>query len=154
MIDESCSVENAYEPPVSASIFVGGLVGHCQGEEASCSVESVVNMGNVTFSGAMSKDNGPYVGGIVGYLGSSDEHVSSVKNCANYGPVTHSKISHDGYIEGIMGKGLGTTSQFVFIQNCLNYGSVTYMYTMETSYIGGIAGEIGYVSIENCVSGG
>ena len=97
-----------------------------------------------------------YLGGIAGWL----YYPGTVKNCANYGSVTHSGTvsSDDAYIGGIVGlSSSGSSTSKASIQNCLNYGTINHSGTTASSLIiGGILGCAwsGTSNIENCVSGG
>ena len=98
-----------------------------------------------------------YLGGIVGELYASNKEVT-VRNCVNYGSVTHSGTAGSANIGGIVGESYGGSSNKAHIQNCLNYGTINLSgATLKRLYIGGI---LGYAwsgtnnNIENCVSGG
>ena len=81
-----------------------------------------------------------------------------MRNCANYGSVTHSgTVQLNAYIGGIIGSSSGSSPNKVFIQNCLDYGAITHNgTTASTLDIGGILGRAysGIINIENCVNGG
>ena len=84
---------------------------------------------------------------------------ATMRNCANYGSVTHSGVtSNFAYIGGIVGYSSGSSSSvIIYIQNCLNYGTVIHSGTTTNSLsIGGILGHVwrGTNNIENCMSGG
>ena len=82
-----------------------------------------------------------------------------MKNCANYGSVTHSGTT-DGYVAigGIAGwSDSGSMLNHISIQNCLNYGTIShYEITSERAYIGGILGVAlgGTTIVEGCVNTG
>ena len=119
ILDSSCSITSLFSGPNFA--WVGGIIGWCNG---LCTIENSVNMGSVTFSGNISSGS-LYLGGIAGYLYSSN-HDSTVKNCANYGDVTHSGESYNSFIGGVVGDSAGTSSNKVYIYNCLNQGAITH----------------------------
>ena len=78
-----------------------------------------------------------------------------IKNCVNYGTVTHSGINTiNSYIGGIAGLIGGRSVKY--IHNCANYGTIVSNAWTYGLYMGGIAGNSWYgtVVIENCVSGG
>ena len=145
VLDSSCSVASSFSD--SSDVYVGGIIGQC----SDCTIENTVNMASVSFTGNTSYDL--YLGGIVGYLYSSNNDII-VRNCANYGSVTHSGTADNARIGGIAGVSQGSSS-IKYIQNCLNYGAITYSGTTGTPYIGGFLGYASGTNIfENCVSGG
>ena len=155
ILDSSCSFTSSYD---SGAVYFGGIIGNCNTNNGPCTIENSVNMGSVAFSGDIS-GNVLYLGGIAGYLSSSSSssHVSIMKNCANYGDVTHSGESKDSYIGGVVGQSYGSSaSKRVHIYNCINHGTITHKGTSSNSLrLGGIVGyAYRYVTIENCVSGG
>ena len=155
ILDSSCSITSSYKSNFDDT-FIGGIIGNCNATNGPCTIENSVNMGSVTFSGNVSGDGYHlYLGGIAGGLYSSDSYDSVVKNCANYGDVTHFGKSSYSRIGGIIGHSHNSSSKRVYIYNCLNHGTITYNGTTSSSlHIGGIAGKIYYITIENCVSGG
>ena len=152
ILDSSCSITSSYSG--SSDAFIGEIIGYCWAISGPCTIENNVNMGSVTFSGDLS--SGYYslhLGGIAGGLYSSYSHDITVKNCANYGEVTHSGTSKNPRIGGIVGRSYG--SNRVYIYNCLNHGTITYGGTIKMELdLGGIAGYTLETTIENCVSGG
>ena len=110
-------------------------------------------MASVSFTGNTTGSSGfLYLGGIAGRLSVSNKGIT-VRNCANYGSVTHSgTVSSFTYIGGIAGESSGSSSNKVNIQNCLNYGTITYNGTITNYlYLGGILGySYGTNNIENC----
>ena len=148
VLDSSCSVVSSYN---GSNAFVGGIIGQC----SDCTIENTVNMASVSFTGSINKNL--FLGGIVGYISvTSDE--ATVKNCANYGSVTHSGTVSGSYsiIGGIVGIFDESSQNNVHIQNCLNYGTINHNGIAGSLYIGGILGytSSGTCNIENCVSGG
>ena len=145
VIDSSCSILSTYSS--SSTADVGGIVGYC----ISCSVESIVNMANITFTGSATKNNF-FMAGIAGRL----LYASTIRNCVNYGSITHSgdttgKESNIGGIAALCG-----SDGAKYIQNCANYGTITFKGTAKTLYIGGIVGNCwaGTITVENCMSCG
>ena len=102
VVDSSCSFASSYSS--SSPVFIGGVVGYC----TDCTIENTVNMGSITFTGNINSKN-LFLGGIVGYLYTSNKE-AIVKNCANYGSVTHSGTA-GSYAElgGIVGGSGGST---------------------------------------------
>ena len=143
ILDSSCSITSSFSGTGYAHI--GGIIGYCW-----ATIENSVNMGSVTFTGNVSDGYYLYLGGIVGYLDSSSSYDTTVKNCANYGDVTHYGKSSSSYIGGIVGY-----SNRVYIYNYLNYASIYHVDTTSNILrLGGIAGNTEYTTIDNCVSGG
>ena len=141
VLDESCSFVSS---SCSNDPNIGAITGYCE----SCVIESIVSLTSVAFTGGSSSS---YLGGIIGRLIES----GTIKNCVNYGPVTHSGTSAFGsYIGGIVGLSGGTSVKF--IQNCANYGAITNNGTSSSLCIGGIIGDrwYGTIIVENCVSVG
>lgn len=97
-------------------------------------------MGNVSFGGNAAGDAGLLnLGGIVGRLTSSNDCELIVKNCINYGRVSHSgTASRSAAIGGIVGKPYSGSSMNKYIQNCLNYGEISVTGSSGELYIGGI----------------
>lgn len=77
-----------------------------------------------------------------------------MKNCANYGGVTHSGTSNSAHIGGIVGWPVVDSLDMASIQNCLNYGEITHDGTSKYLYVGGILGYASETNLENCVSAG
>ena len=79
-----------------------------------------------------------------------------MRNCVNYGSVTHSGTVKEGsYIGGVVGYSYGDSTAKISVQNCLNYGIITNNGTISSDMdIGGIAGYSSYALFENCVSAG
>ena len=151
VIDDSCSFESTVS---SGGSFVGGVIGQCYAVSRACTVANVVNMGSVTFSGNTGESLSS-IGGIAGCFESSRASKLDLKNCANYGAVTHSGASYEEHIGGIVGKAAGPSSSKMGIQNCANYGAITYAHAAPAlSYLGGIVGDASYCAVENCVSAG
>ena len=155
ILDPSCSITSSFSGSGS-SAFIGGIIGECNVYDGPCIIENSVNMGRVSFSGNV-VENGLTLGGIAGGL-VADEYVSTVKNCANYGELTHSGTSEASYVGGIIGSssGYSEAGKKTTIYNSFNYGTITYegTTTSEELHIGGIAGIASYTTIENCVSFG
>ena len=85
-----------------------------------------MNMASVSFTGNTTGSSGfLYLGGIAGRLSVSNKGIT-VRNCANYGSVTHSGTSSDADIGGIAGGHSYGSSPSTYIQNCLNYGTITH----------------------------
>ena len=155
VIDSSCSIESSFGHVTNAEVDVGGIIGSCTSATMPCNIENCVNMGNVTFDGSSTGTNELHLGGICGHLRSSGTVVPFMRNCANYGLITHGFTTTSAYAGGIVGRGFGSSSAYLHIQNCFNYGStICRPGKMGSSIIGGIAGYVSYVFVENCVSAG
>ena len=151
ILGSSCSITSSY----GSSAYIGGIIGNCYAIDGQCNIENSVNMGSVTFSGGIPFLYKSRLGGIAGSFSSSSGHDSTVKNCANYGDVTHSSGGSTLNIGGIVGYSEGSSTKRVYIYNCLNHGTIAYNGTTSINlYIGGITGNTTYTTIENCVSGG
>lgn len=149
VLDSSCSIERTES---TGHAYIGGLIGYCVATYRPCSVESVVNMASVTFSG--NADYNLYLGGIAGNLDASFLYECIVKNCANYGAVTNAGTSKFAQMGGIisLAKGYSTVLR-ARTQNCVNYGTISHTKaTYNTLYIGGINSNSKFGAIENCVS--
>lgn len=92
VIDETCSFTSTYYS-FSGDVFAGIFIGKCNPASGSCVIDSCINMGNLAFTGYTSYSL--YLGGILGYLSSSSNYDSYVRNCVNYGSIT--KYSFSGY---------------------------------------------------------
>lgn len=151
VMDESCSVVCSS----NTSSNVGGIIGSCYGKNIGCDIKSVVSMASVTFKGFLSESSNVHLGGIVGYISSSN-YESVVKNCAIFGPITQSGESNNSYIGSIVGSSYSYgLSKKVYVQNCLNYGTITHNGTTTRNlYIGGIIGKSEMSDIKNCISVG
>ena len=152
VIDGSCSFVSSLTSQ-GINPFVGSILGHCLSSNGPCNIESVVNMGSVSFEGDVTVNI--WIGGIFGYIYSLN-HPNTLKNCVNYGSVTHSGVcsGNYAYIGGIVGIIYGKSASYVSIQNCLNYGTIASSGTSATLAIGGIAGDSQYTIFDNCVSSG
>ena len=147
VIDASCSVKSTIHSERGA---VGGVIGQCYSDTRNCTLENNVNMASVTFCGHPDdRGNYVYLGGIGGYVYARSQY-SSIKNCANYGPVVNSGTGYEAYIAGIAGR-----SYYADVQNCLNYGDIQHEWdTTKDLTIGGIVGYGTYTTFENCVNAG
>ena len=149
VLDSSCSFVSYCND--QSWTYIGGIIGQCYG----CVIENTVNMASVAFTGNTTGSTGNlWFGGIAGSLSTSSNAIA-VRNCANYGSITHSGIVPGSSVSigGIVGSSSGDSNK-AFIQNCLNYGTITHNGTSGTLYIGGILGSSSGTNIENCVSGG
>ena len=119
---------------------LAGVAGSCIIEDiktlASCSVEGIDNVGGIV---GMAKGNisncenhaavkgAVCVGGIAGWYDGSDNSITSITSCANYGVVTGSGNNVGGMV-GYFRSGT--------IQNSANYGNIT-----GYKYVGNLIGE-------------
>ena len=157
VVDSSCSITSYYRDSSS----VGSIIGSCNINKNSCIIENIVNMGDISFINRYSLDDYDlYVGGIIGYSNFNSYSYSGndlvVKNCVNYGSITHSTENFGViYFGGIIGE---SSSYFMnsYVQNCLNYGSISFYgnSSKRVLTIGGITGGSDRMAIENCASAG
>ena len=150
VMDSSCSIASCK----SDSAKIGGIIGSFESIYGLCLIENIVNMANVYFYGNSGGDSF-YMGGIVGHLSSTEDYEITVKNCANYGSISHAGLGVVRHIGGIVGYSEGDSSKLISIQNCFNHGTILNN-NMESSgqYIGGVVGYTEFTIIENCVSAG
>ena len=148
VIDSSCSFTSYNKEKT----FLGGITGYCRSIEYPCNIENSVSMASITFNGITGEFSSLYIGGIIGNIISS-KHESFIKNCANYGPITHSGESYYPSIGGIAGESIGESNKYSIL-NCVNYGSITHNWKTQGAIIGGIVGTTTFGDIENCVSAG
>lgn len=135
---EDCTADAVVYSDANASGFfdgTGGIVGNLY------NLTSKVL--NCTFSGSVSSDKNPYVGGIVG-----DNLYGYVAGCTNYGKVT-SSVSSKVAVGGIVGQNRITydsdetaEGESSVIERCINNGSIS-----GTNSAGGI------VSVSSLVEG-
>ena len=149
VLDSSCSVVSSYSGSYYA--FVGGVIGR----HLSGSSENIINMASVTLSGNTSKYN-VYLGGITGYIvPSSNSYSTSIKNCVNYGTITHSGATQNwGVVGGLVGMCEGKLTAECVIKNSLNYGNIVHSGVSKSLALGGIVGTNYYGVYDNCVNFG
>ena len=152
VIGDSCSFAN-FLSTNDGSIYpyIGSVFGVCFSLNTPCTIQGVVNMGRVSFTG-----DGPrivFTGGIIGAI-VAREHPSFLKNCVNYGPITHTGSCSFAEIGGITGISDRKVYHYNRIQNCLNYGTITFSGLSSYIIVGGIAGNSIYGIFENCVNSG
>ena len=122
--NRSTTVANCYNTGiVNGNERVGGVVGYNEGG----TVTDCYNEGSIT-----GKEDGTYVGGVVGY--NADE--GTVTGCYNEGSVTGEE-----YVGGVVGLNNGT------VTNCYNTGSVTGERRVSGGLLGGLVG--GMVGLNN-----
>ena len=122
--NRSTTVANCYNTGiVNGNERVGGVVGYNEGG----TVTDCYNEGSIT-----GKEDGTYVGGVVGY--NADE--GTVTGCYNEGSVTGEE-----YVGGVVGLNNGT------VTNCYNTGSVTGERRVSGGLLGGVVG--GVVGLNN-----
>lgn len=146
VMDDSCTL--TYSQTITSTgsaIDMGSIIGYCD----SCTVVNNVNLASIAFTGNVN-DRTVVIGGITARLTGP----STLRNCANYGTLTHAGSSTDSFIGGIVGLCSGTT---ISIQNTINHGTIMYNGASSGSlYIGGVIGNSysGSIVAENCVSAG
>ena len=150
VLDESCSI-SSYSQSNSGHFYMGGFIGQCYMYNLGCNIENCVNKASVTFTGNYSGNGGgTFIGGIVGEISWYRHITSYLKNCVNYGVITHSGESFSAYIGGIAGKASG-----VYVQDCINYGNVTFNGIITKEFlVSGIVGNTETTSITNCTNEG
>ena len=149
ILDSSCTLECSFAGANYA--YAGGFLGNCPAINHPCTVESSINMGNVTFSGSISNNLG--LGGLVGTI-SAPNFDAVIKNCANYGTVEDKGSYAYNHIGGITGS-CGGSTYYTHILNCANFGPILVNSKSGCSScmrVGGIIGCSGYLFIKNCLS--
>ena len=128
--NRSTTVANCYNTGiVNGNERVGGVVGYNEGG----TVTDCYNEGSIT-----GKEDGTYVGGVVGY--NADE--GTVTGCYNEGSVTGEE-----YVGGVVGLNNGT------VTNCYNTGSVTGERRVSGGVVGGVVG-LNNGDVTNCYNTG
>ena len=149
VIDDSCLFTDEFSV-VPGYLYIGSLSGMCYTYDRPCIFENIVNMADVAFIGSIVSKL--MLGGIVGEVDLYNSYTSYLRNCVNYGSVTHSGNNRNSYIGGIIGNSYYDS----IIQNCLNAGTIT-LNGVSAGEID-VGGIIGYgsrnVLIENCLSAG
>ena len=137
ILDESCKVISSYSSDYEG--FLGSMIGHCHSRASPCTISNTVNMGSVSFEGKIRWRMD--IGGIAGHLTSSSKYSIALKNCANYGTISHTGSSNIAKVGGLVGMCEGYSSD-IYIQNCANYGFIKHrrIALKESTHIGGIAG--------------
>ena len=120
------------------SIYIGGIVGDCQG---AVTLERLSYSGNISSPNSSSRS---YFGGIVG--SQSSIGTLTISNCYNTGSVSSSSLSYS-HSGGIIGVNPGTLT----ISNCYNTGNISSS-NSTYSYSGGIIGSssLSTLIINNC----
>ena len=147
VIDSSCSITSSY---ADDNAYVGGIIGsltHFLRGRSEAVLESIVNLGNITFNGQYTDSF--YRARIGGIAGSSDSYYTHyIKNCINYGTIKDTGLS-SSRIGGIVG-----LSEEGSIYNCLNHGEIASNGKVSGWRIGGIVGYMSDGTLENCVNDG
>lgn len=68
--------------------YLGGIVAYCGTESGPCTIENVINLAKVSFTGSLYDYERMYMGGIAGCLNVTNNEIN-VKNCANYETVSY-----------------------------------------------------------------
>ena len=153
VLDSSCSITSS---SANTNSYTGSIIGYIKSDGVFSTIENIVNMASVTFSGDITNDL--HFGGIVGVAWSTNYDIV-IKKCLNYGTVTYNGTVN-GYcdIGGIVGHFIEGTK---YLQNCVNYGAITLTgSTNGGKCIGGISGlvvlsgENSETIVENCLSVG
>lgn len=127
VFDASCYMQSQYSDDKMGQI--GMLTGFCE----DCTINSVVNMGEVEYSGIFGFDE--YEASIGGIVGQAYKDVM-IRNVMNFGTVTFSGDRTSVLVGGIVGK-LRKSD----IKNCANYGDISIDGDADKSLaVGGIVG--------------
>lgn len=151
IIEKTCSITGSYALDLTT---VGSAIGWCNSYYSACNVLNIINMASVTYTGDGVQSL--FFGGIVGNV-QTHNYESTVKNCANYGTITHTGQSTYSYTGGIVGKtDFSVTRHRIYVHNCFNYGTIvdTDWSTPWYLRIGGIVGYSECTDIDNCVGYG
>jgi len=152
------SISNCYSTgAVTGTSYLGGLTGGNYGNVNNCYSTGAVSgtccyvggLVGISYDGSISNcnstgtvtggDNSQYLGGLVGYSG------SSISNCNSTGAVTGGDYSN--YLGGLVGCSYGN------ISNCYSTGVVTGGYNSD--YLGGLVGDIyNYSVVTDCYATG
>ena len=132
------------------SFFVGGIVGHGQGNISSSTNNGMVsNAAPVTVEGKYIQ-----IGGIVGY----NESTSSISTSANNGNVLNSGTSKGPvYVGGITSESEANISNCSNTGDVSNSGSATTVMSSSKVYnvqVGGIAGQATAITLSSCTNSG
>lgn len=123
------AVSSASVKETGGSFHIGGIVG----EATDCIIRHCTNACDITDTESITVSP-VVVGGIVGYLGSS-EGSTQIDSCYNYGKITLTKTdAENSYIGGVAGYAEGP------LNFCYNVGNVVSKNATEYSYVGGIVG--------------
>ena len=89
-MDSSCSFEGSFTGKTDPDF--GAIVGHLYDNST---IENSVNMASISFKGELEYGH-LYFGGIVGLIWAR-KNGATVKDCVNYGSVTHTGIVSGSY---------------------------------------------------------
>ena len=151
VLDSSCSFTSSLKNTAEDWFPQDSKVGGVAGTFSYGTIESVVNMASLSFTGdTLSKSH--YIGGIAGVV--NGYGASLIKNCVNYGAVSITGSGYNGTIGGIVGDSQGSSG--VAYKNCANFGSLSHGGSVKGFVkTGGIVGHAsGKAIVENCLSAG
>lgn len=129
VFDASCFMQSQYKG--SDVGMVGMLSGYCE----KCTIDSVVNMGDVEYAGRHSfEGNEAAIGGIIG----QGHKELALTNSMSFGTVTFSGSRYCVDLGGLVGN---TKKSDCVVANSANYGDITYDgYSDDIITVGGIIG--------------
>ena len=138
----------------SSSRYVG-LFGYSTG-----SIKNFVLGSSCSLTSYFTVDANVFLGGVVGYYGSNNEH-SYVSNVVNMAGVTFDGNTTGNlgllYLGGIVGR-ISSDNFEVSVKNCVNYGQLRHFGVADYASIGGIVGDSSFPSksvyIQNCLNYG
>lgn len=161
VVDSSCSVNSTYGFSNYFSYTAGVLAyGFPTNGDASSLIEGCVNMAPITFSGKFTEKKESdtitiSVAGIIGFYLPDITDVT-VKDCVNYGVITHAGLCNVASLSGIVAAFFRSTlfsGTKCKVKNCANYGNI--VHDGETTNMVGVGGIIGTTlggTVENCIN--
>ena len=124
VIDDSCSFTSSFSEEDVGTVTLSGLVCSFVSKEGPSAVKNSVNMARLTYTGEPSDITSVLISGIVSDLDSGRDYGVAIKNCANYGDITHAGLCDIVFVGGISlycwSDGVKAT-----IYNVVNYGTIT-----------------------------
>lgn len=155
VVDESCLIKTDYNSTAAENFVNIGVIGCCVPIEKPCIVEGVVNMADITYTGSVAGGTGTLsIGGILGDISPYGES-SSIKDCANYGTLTHLGLCMYASFGGICGAYFNkevSTKDRIVMENNFNGGKLVCRgETLSMLVAGGILGTSIKGEIKNCV---
>lgn len=127
------------EDPKLCSLTMGGIIAGGSSNTYIFTAKNCVNFGDILVETISSHT---YIGGIAGYLYSTESKNAYIKGCANYGKLANNACPINSlYLGGI----IGFTYFGTFVDNCVSFGSAVEG-TVGSKAIGyvGYGGTFGY----------
>lgn len=161
VVDASCYIESSFTSNATDMfVNIGSIIGGFNTVYGPCILENIVNMADISYTGTAVGEKGTLsIGGIAGNIGPAN-YPGSIKNCANYGTLTHLGKSFYASLGGISGAYFDAiaalfTNNPCIIQNNFNAGKIVVQGTADNMLAaGGIIGATISSEIENCVNYG